>query len=195
MGSATTFSFEELVKLHRGFVQRGQVKRIGRMIKIVLGEIPADVTLRISAKEIAKEGRTLDWFDQGPVLALSPGDVDLLVASPVVPLPDKPDPEWTAPLTTQEEIEKSVAESGRWTPPRPPLVKQLPEDRGARRVKGSNILLFEPVYQVLFRPEGINVFGCVQALTDDASGTVMSFAWNFDEGCGYFYGGRFIVKI
>src|SRR5579864_2086538 len=97
MGSATTFSFEELVKLHRGFVQRGQVKRIGRMIKIVLGEIPADVTLRISAKEIAKEGRTLDWFDQGPVLALSPGDVDLLVASPVVPLPDKPDPEWTAP--------------------------------------------------------------------------------------------------
>jgi hypothetical protein len=195
MSSATAFSFEELVKLHRGMVQRGQGKRIGRMIKIVLGEIPQGVTLKISPTEIAREGRTLDWFERGPLLALSPGDVDLLVASPVLPLPDKPDPAWTAPLVEQAEIEKAVAASGHWTPPRAPLVKQLPEDRGARKIKGANILLFEPVYQVLFRPEGINVFGCVQAMTDDASGTVMTFAWNFDEGAGYFYGGRFIVKI
>jgi hypothetical protein len=195
MGSATTFGVEELMKLHRGFIERGQVKRLGKMIKLVLGEVPSGVTLRMSAAEIAKEGRTLDWFERGPVIGLSPGDVDLLVASPVVPLPDKPDPNWIAPVTTQAEIERAVTESGRWTPPRAPLVPQLPEDRGARRIKGTNTLLFEPVHQVLFRPEGINVFGCVEAMTDDASGTVMTFVWNFDEGRGYFYGGRFLVKI
>jgi len=195
MSSATTFGLEDLMELHRGFVRRGEGKRLGRMIKIVLGEIPRDVPLNLSPVEIRREGRTLDWFDQGPLLGLSPGDVDLLVVSPMSPLPDKPDPAYIAPVASEEDIKKSFEETGKWTPPKAPLVPQLPEDRGARRVKGSNILLFEPVHQVLFRPIGVNVFGCVAALPDQASSTVLTFVWNFDEGQGYFYGGRFIVKI
>lgn len=195
MSSATTFGIEDLMKLHRGFVQRGEGKRLGRMIKIVLGEIPRDVPLNLPPAEIAREGRTLDWFDQGPLLGLSPSDVDLLVVSPMNPLPDKPDPAFRAENATQEQIERAMAQTGKWTPEKAPLVRQLPEDRGARRIKGTNILLFEPVHQVLFRPIGVNVFGCVQALPDQSSGTVLTFVWNFDEGQGYFYGGRFLVKI
>ncbi len=196
MSSATTFGVEDLMKLHRGFVQRGEIeRRLGRMIKIVLGEIPRDVTLNLSKEEILREGRTLDWFDQGPTLGISPGGVDLLVTSPMNPLPDKQDPGFRAPTATQEQIEKAIAETGGWRPQKGPLVKQLPEDRGARRMKGTNILLFEPVHQVLFRPLGVNVFGCVQALPDPSLSTVFTFVWDFDAGQGFFYGGRFIVKI
>jgi hypothetical protein len=191
-GSATVFSIEELIKLHRDFVNRGQFRRLGKMIKIVLGEVPKDVPLRLSPEEIATEGRTLDWFGDGPALGLSPQDVDLLLLSPVFPLPDKPRPGWKQPVATQAEIEATV---GGWKPPAAPLVKQLPEDRGARRIRGTNILIFEPVYQVLFRPEGINVFGCVEALTDPSSGTVPTFAWDFDSAHGFFYGGRYRVKL
>ena len=195
MGGATVFGVEELMKLHRGFVQRGEGKRLGRMVKIVLGELPQDVTLNLSRDEILREGRTLDWFDQGPLIGLSPSDIDLLVTSPMLPLPEKPDPSFVAAAQTQEQIEKAIAETGKWGPTKAPLVPQIPEDRGARRIKGSNILVFEPVHQVLFRPIGLNVFGCVQALEDPGMGTKMTFLWDFDNGNGYFYGGRFIVKI
>lgn len=194
-GAATVFSFEDALKLHDGFVQRGQYRRLGRMIKIVLGEVPQGVPLKLAPEEIAREGRTLDWFDSGPLLGLSPGDVDLLLLSPVFPLPDKADATWKAPLVEQSEIEKAVAEHGKWAPPKPPLVKQIPEDRGARKVRGANILLFEPVHQVLFRPEGVNVFGEIAAMPDPGSATLLTFAWNFDSGRGYFYGGRFRVDI
>lgn len=195
MGSATVFGVMDLIKLHRGFVQRGEGRRLGRLVKIVLGEIPTGVTLNISEAELLREGRTLDWFDQGPLIGLSPGDVDLLVTTPLTPLPDKPDGSFVAPTVTQEDIDKSIAASGKWKPPQAPLVRQIPEDRGARRIKGSNIIIFEPVHQVLFRPIGVNVFGCVQALEDAASATKMTFVWDFDSGNGYFYGGRFLVKI
>lgn len=195
MGGATVFGVEDLMKLHRGFIQRGEGRHLGRLVKIVLGEVPSGVPLNLSRDEIALEGRTLDWFDQGPLIGLSPGDVDLLVRSPMFPLPKKPKPGFIAPSATQEEIEKSIAATGGWQPTRAPLVDQIPEDRGARRIKGSNILVFEPVYQVLFRPIGVNVFGCVQAHDDPGSASKMTFLWDFDEGSGYFYGGRFSVKI
>lgn len=195
MSSATTFGVGDLMQLHRGFIQRGEGRRLGRMIKIVLGEVPREVPLNLSNEEIQREGRTLDWFDQGPLIGLSPSDVDLLVTSPMSPLPSKPDPAFHAPAVTQAEIDRSFATTGKWTPAKAPLVAQLPEDRGARRIKGTNVLLFEPVHQVLFRPIGVSVFGCVQMLSDPASSTVPTFVWDFDEGHGYFYGGRFIVKI
>jgi len=195
MSSATTFSVEDLMKLHRGFVQRGEGKRLGRIVKIVLGELPKGVPLNLSKEEIAEEGRTLDWFEQGPLLGLSPGDVDLLVTSPVTPLPKKPQPGFRPRAATQEEIERSIQATGSFSPERAPLVAQLPEDRGARRLRGTNTLLFEPVHQILFRPVGVNVFGCVEAYADPWSGTLLTFVWDFDKGDGFFYGGRFRVKM
>ena len=195
-GSATVFSVEELMKLHRGFTARGEFRRLGRMVKIVLGEVPAEVPLKLSAAEIATEGRTLDWFDEGPLLGLSPSDVDLLCVSKLgTVLPDKPKPGWRSPEVTQQEIERAIETNGKWSPAKAPLVRQLPEERGARKMRGANILLFEPVYQVLFRPEGINVFGCVWFRSDPGSATVPTFVWDFDERGGYFYGGRFRVEI
>jgi len=189
MGGATVFGVEDLMKLHRGFVDRGEGRRLGRLVKIVLGEVPAGVPLNLSREEILREGRTLDWFDRGPLIGLSPGDADLLVTSQVPPLPPKPDASFIAPTLTQQEIESGKRAA------KAPLVPQVPEDRGARRIKGTNILLFEPVHQVLFRPIGINVFGCVEAYSDQTSGTVLTFVLDFDTGSGYFYGGRFTVKI
>lgn len=187
MSSATVFTVGDLMKLHRGFVQRGEYRRLGRIVTIVLGEVPKDVTLRISKEEILREGRRLDWLGTGPLLGIGPGDVDLLVLSQMPPLPRKPDASFLAPVLTQAEIE-----SGK-RPQRAPLVDQLPEDRGARRMKGTNILLFEPVYQVLYRPIGTNVFGCVNAVSDAASATVPTFVWDFDAAAGYFYGGQWRV--
>jgi hypothetical protein len=195
MSSATTFGVEDLMKLHRGFIQRGEGRRLGKIVKIVLGEVPRDVPMKLSREELSREGRTLDWFDQGPLLGLSPGDVDLLVTSPVLPLPDKPDPAWQAPEATQQAIEAAVKTTGKWRPERAPLIKQIPEDRGARRLRGTHTLLFEPVHQVLFRPVGVNVFGCVTGIVDRNLGTHLTFVWDFDTGSGYFYGGRFMVKI
>lgn len=194
MGSATVFGVEELMKLHREFIARGQFRRLGKMIKIVLGEVPVDVPLNLTRAEILTEGRTLDWFERGPLIGLSPADVDLLVVSPLPSLPDKSQPGWVQPQATQEEIDHAIATQGTWTAARAPLVKQLPEDRGARKMKGANILLFEPVHQVLFRPEGTNVFGSIRAV-GESNATVMTFVWNFDDGNGYFYGGRFLVNI
>jgi len=191
VSSATTFGVEDLMKLHRGFVQRGEGKRLGRLIKIVLGDVPAGVPLNISPKELSREGRTLDWFDQGPIVSLSPGDIDLLVTTPVLPLPDKPDPDFVAPVSTQEEIEAATE----WRAPKAPLVRQIPEDRGARRMRGTNTLLFEPVYQVLFRLIGVSGFGWIQAIADPASPTVLTFVWDFDRSEGFFYGGRFTVNL
>jgi hypothetical protein len=195
VGGATVFGVEDLMKLHRGFVRRGEGKRLGRLVKIVLGEVPADVPLNLSKEEITLEGRTLDWFDQGPLLGLSPADVDLLVTTPMTPLPDKPKSGFVPPTVSQAEIDRAIAATGKWRPEQAPMVPQRPEDRGARRIKGTNILLFEPVHQVLFRPIGVNVFGCVEALSDPSSATVLTFVWDFDEGSGYFYGGRFLVKL
>jgi hypothetical protein len=194
MGSATVFGVEELMKLHRDFVSRGQYRRLGKMIKIVLGEVPKGVPMNLSREEILTEGRTLDWFEHGPLIALSPSDIDLLVVSPLPALPKKAQPGWIRPQATQAEIDRAMREQGKWTPAQAPLVTQLPEDRGARRMKGTNILLFEPVHQVLFRPEGTNIFGCVEAV-GESNATVMTFVWNFEDGSGYFYGGRFLVKI
>lgn len=193
MGSATVFSFEELVKLHDEFLRKAQFRRLGRLIKLVLGEVPTGVPLNLHPIEIAREGRTLDWFDSGPAIGMSPGDIDLLTLSPVPPLPDKPDPAWIAPEIDEHTIKAVIDEHGKWSPPRAPLVKQLPEDRGARRIRGSDILLFEPVHQALFRPEGTNVFGCVSGFSFGQ--TVPTFAWNFYTGRGYFYGGRWSVKL
>ena len=193
MGSATVFSFDDLVKLHDEFLSKARFHRLGRLIKLVLGEVPSGVPLNLHPIEIAREGRTLDWFDVGPAIGMSPGDVDLLTLSPVPPLPDKPDPAWKPEEVSEKAIKEAIDATGKWAPPRAPLVKQLPEDRGARRIRGSNILLFEPVHQALFRPEGTNVFGCVTGYS--FGDTVPTFAWNFDTGRGYFYGGRWIVKI
>jgi hypothetical protein len=194
MSSATIFGVEDLMKLHRGFVQRGEGKVLGRIVKIVLGEVPQGVPLKISPREITREGRTLDWFGQGPMLGLSPQDVDLLVRSPMTPLPPKPDADWEQPIATQAEIERAISETGKFVPAQAPLVEQKAEDRGARRIKGTNILIFEPVYQVLYRPVGFNTFGCVQGIEDQNLASVFTFVWNFDDGTGYFYGGRFMVK-
>jgi hypothetical protein len=194
-GAATHFSLDQIIKLHRGFVTRGEYRRLGRLEKIVLAELPKDVQHNLSPGELAREGRSLDWMGTGPALALSPGDVDLLVVSPVGELPEKPDPDFQAPIATQQEIERAIAEHGKWSPAKAPMRKQKPEDRGATRIKGTNILVFEPVHDVLFRVHGIVTWGQVSGFFDQASKTHLAFLWDFENSIGLFYGGRFQIKI
>lgn len=193
-GSASTFSLVELLDVHRGFIRRGEGRRLGRLVKIVLAELPKDVQLGISDKERITEGRTLDWFNQGPLLSLSPGDIDLLVTTPVVPLPKKPQPGWIPPAKTQEEIEREIRATGKFTPAAAPMIEQRPEDRGCTRIKGTTMLCFEPVHEILYRPVGVQVWGSVRAITDQGSGTKMAFLWDVKSGEGFFYGGRFQVQ-
>lgn len=193
-GSASTFSLVELIDVHRGFTRRGEGRRLGRLVKIVLAELPKDVQLAISDKERLTEGRTLDWFNQGPILALSPGDIDLLVTSQVEPLPKKPRPGWIPTTKTQEEIEREIKATGKFIPPQAPMIEQRPEDRGCTRIKGTSMLCFEPVHEILYRPDAVQTWGSVRAVTDQGSGTKMAFLWDVKTGEGFFYGGRFQVK-
>jgi len=184
-----------LIELHRGFRNRGEGRRLGRLVKIVLAELPKDVMLGISDVERLTEGRTLDWFGRGPLLALSPGDVDLLVASQIETLPTKPQPGWKAETVPQEKIEEIVRTTGKWSPPQAPLVEQRPEDRGCTRVKGTTMLCFEPVHEILYRPFSVvPTWGSILATTDQGSGTKMAFLWDVRTGEGFFYGGRFSVR-
>jgi hypothetical protein len=190
MSSATTFTLVDLIKLHRGFVGRGEYQRIGRLVKIVLAELPKGVDIGIPAIEIEKEGRTLDWFEKGPMLGLSPGGVDLLITSPIPELPKKPKPGFVPPMATQEEIERQVRETGKFTPATAPLVDQRPEDRGCTRVKGTTLLSFEPVHEVLFRAIGpIPTWG--HAIGQTVGETKPAFLWDYVSNEGFFYGGSF----
>src|ERR1700747_183863 len=110
MGSATVFGVEELMKLHRDFVSRGQYRRLGKMIKIVLGEVPKGVPMNLSREEILSEGRTLDWFEHGPVIALSPSDIDLLVVSPLPALPKKTQTGWIRPQAGEAEVDPATGQ-------------------------------------------------------------------------------------
>lgn len=193
-GSATQFSLIELLELHRGFIRRGEGRRLGRLVKIVLAELPKDVQLGISDKERLTEGRTLDWFNRGPLLALSPGDIDLLVTSQVEPLPKKPQPGWVVKPKTQEEVEREIKATGKFTPPQTPMIEQRPEDRGCTRVKGTSFLCFEPVHEILYRPTVVQTWGTIRTTTDQGSGTKMAFLWDVKTGEGFFYGGRFAVQ-
>ena len=194
-GSATAFRLDELIELHRGFRNRGEGRRLGRLVKIVLAELPKGVELGITEAERLSEGRTLDWFDRGPLLALSPADIDLLVISQIEPLPKKPKPGWKPEQKTQEQIEAEVHATGKFTPSQAPLVEQRPEDRGCTRIKGTSMICFEPVHELLYRPVGpIPTWGSVLAKTDQANGTHMAFVWDIRMGEGFFYGGRFQVR-
>jgi hypothetical protein len=193
-GSASAFSLVELLDVHRGFIRRGEGRRLGRLVKIVLAELPKNLALGISDKERLTEGRTLDWFNQGPLLALSPGDIDLLVTSQLVPLPKKPQPGWIPQNKTQEEIEGEIKATGKFTPAQAPMIEQRPEDRGCTRIKGTSMLCFEPVHEILYRPVAIQTWGSVRAVTDQGSGTKMAFLWDVATGEGFFYGGRFQIQ-
>jgi hypothetical protein len=193
-GSATAFRLDELIELHRGFIKRGEGRRLGRLVKIVLAELPKGVTLGISDAERLQEGRTLDWFNRGPLLALSPGDIDVLVTSQVEPLPKKPQPGYKPETKTQQQIEAEIRATGKFTPPQAPLVEQRPEDRGCTRIKGTTMLCFEPVHEILYRPSVVQTWGSILATTDQATGTHMAFVWDIRMGEGFFYGGRFQVR-
>lgn len=194
-GSSGVFQLSELLEIHRGFTRRGEGRRLGRMVKIVLAELPKDVQLAISDKERLTEGRTLDWFARGPLIALSPGDVDLLVTTPLEALPKKPQPGWIPQQKTQEQIEREIKATGKFTPPQAPMVEQRPEDRGCTRIKGTTMLCFEPVHEILYRPNTLMpTWGTIRAVTDQGSGTKMAFLWDVATGEGFFYGGRFIVQ-
>lgn len=192
MSSATVFGLADVLKLHRGFIGRGEYKRLGRLVKIVLAEIPQGVTLGISDEERLQEGRTLDWFEKGPMIGFSQGDVDLLVTSPVPPLPKKPKPGWKPEELTQEQIEEQVRTTGKYTGPVAPLVDQKPEDRGCTRVRGTTLLSFEPVHEVLYHPVGVAVWGSLIAQT--VGETKPAFLWDYATNEGFFYGGRFIPR-
>jgi hypothetical protein len=192
-GSSTVFGVTDLIDLHRGFIRRGEGRKLGRMVKIVLAELPKDVALGISDVERLTEGRTLDWFERGPLLSLSPGDVDILVTTQIPPLPKKPQPGWKAELVPQAKIEELVRTTGKFTPPQAPLVDQRPEDRGCTRIKGTNLLCFEPVHEILYRPIFVQTWGAIRAVSDSSSGTKMAFLWDFATGEGFFYGGRFVI--
>lgn len=159
--------------------------------------------------ETAKVGVRLDWRNDTPPqggvrenfirLAQSLDHQMILALDPVVRhdgqigLPDIPDPQWKPRNPTPEETEAG------WFGADPTMIPQRLEDRASGRVEKTNLLVFQPVHQVLFQPE-INgqlaaTYWTLECGHEPASGTQMAFLVDAKTGRAYFYGGRYLLNV
>ncbi len=182
-----TLAVADVIQVRRDRVRMGQYRPLGRLITVVL-EAARDA--QIPHAEAGVLGVRLDWGTIGPPLGISYDGVDLLVVAVVPPLPDIPDPYWQpAALPDVPSVEQVAA----WRAQRPPMIPQRLMDRASARVRGSNFLVFQPVAQVLFKPEGVPLFSVITGYTDDFSGTKLALLIDPMTGEAHFYGGRFRI--
>ena len=165
-----TMSPVDILKYQNELVRTGNYFPIGRMQKIAIAPAagwkprPEDPVMRLW-------GRMIELRDSFLPIAHSPDRSMILITATQldkqgrVALPDLPDPEWTPPPPTREEIEgvkKINPETGmeytefpkrypkRYTPR---LVKQSLFDRAEGYLTGTNFLVFSPVVNITFQPE------------------------------------------
>ncbi len=182
-----TLAVGDVIQLRRDRVRRGEYRPLGRMITVV---IEAARGAQVPQAEAAVFGVRLDWGTAGPPLGISYDSVDLLVLAAVPPLPDIPDPGWQRPGLPDDATPKQVA---RWRALQPPMIQQRLADRASARVRGSNFLVFHPVAQILFKPEGVPLFSVISGMTDETSGTKLALLIDPMTGEAHFYGGRFRI--
>ena len=174
MGIATAFTLEDQLKLQRERVQRGEFTPLGRLVKVIL-EPARDAPLP-PREQTRVVGVSMDWQRLGPTLGLSLDQRDLLIISPVPPLPRIPDVTWK-PAKAGDDA---------------PLIEQRYENFTNARVKNSTFLVFSPVAQILFRMLSAPAFRMIKG-SAGFDGTQLTLLIDPTTGEGHFYGGRFII--
>jgi len=197
MGIATAFTLEDQLKLQRERVQRGEFTPLGRLVKVIL-EPARDAPLP-PREQTRVVGVSMDWQRLGPTLGLSLDQQDLLIISPVPPLPRIPDVTWKAPPFPQvrDPNWKSTGPAPlivdpSYKAPDAPLIEQRYENFTNARVKNSTFLVFSPVAQILFRMLSAPAFRMIKS-SAGFDGTQLTLLIDPTTGQGHFTGGRFII--
>lgn len=202
---------EEFLKYGRELVQTGQYEYLGRCKRIVL---EAEAGARTQAPGVtAKIGHVLEWYDTahpkgGTIrnympIGQSPDRRMLLCLEPLlkrgldgrlipgdVGLPDMPNPAWKPRNWTEQEVLDGTAANGQ----NPDMVPQNLNQLTDKMIRGSEILVFQPVVQVLFQPE-INqqlqaTYWTLRLDYEQATNTFPAFLVDRKTGFAAFYGGK-----
>ncbi len=186
-------------------VQTQQYEYLGRMKKIVL---EAEDGARTQGPHVTgKIGHCLDWYNEkGPKGEILPSFLSIgqsrdrrmiLPLAPVVRrdgrvgLPDIPDPSWKPRQPSREE------QMAGWFGEDAPMIAQDLGQLTDKIIQGSDILVFQPVAQILFQPE-INqalqpTYWLLAGSFDPASRTHPAFLVDRRTGAAHFYGGKFEI--
>lgn len=173
MGTMAVLSIEDRLKVQRERVQRGEFLPLGKLIAVVL-EPARDANLP-PRPETKVWGVRMDWMGQGPMLGLSLDQQDLLITTPVPPLPKIADPQWKP--GDSAEI---------------PMIEQRFEDRASGRLRNTSLMVFQPVPQILYRMAGSPAFRIIRG-EGGPDGSQFAMLIDAQSGQGHFFGGRFII--
>lgn len=179
MTPADILKFQDDARRTKKFRALGQVKCVVLEAQLGANTPTPDAT--------AKMGVRMDWMNEGPHLAESEGGL-LMFSSSVPPLPAMPDPNWK-PSKPPE-----FGPNGKIIYDTPTLLPQPYEQFAKGKLKGTNLLVFEPVMQILVHPEGIETYWIVNCEADPGTGTHMALLIDQETRAGYFYGGLWNVK-
>jgi hypothetical protein len=210
---AATTSAADILKYQNQLVRTQDVEPLGRMQKIAIGPVAGYIPPPGDAL-IAKFGRIIELRDRVLPIAQSRDRSMIVVMAPMVladgrvGLPDLPDPQWTPPAPTKEEIEgiEIIDEkTGRKIRKFPETsarqnVRMLPqrlEDRAESRLQGTNFLVFSPVLRITFQPEinkrMIGDAWLIECKYNNADRTHMTLLVDERTGETHFFGGAYEI--
>lgn len=156
---------------------------IGRVKCIVLEDSSSRPELPTELTNV--EGLRLDWMDSGPVIGEAGGQLMFLEIVP--PLPPRP------PVGWKPSFAPHFDDKGEIVFDRPPLQERPFEYYTKLRLQNSELLVIQPLAQILVHPEGVATYIILKCGTDPATGTKMAFVVNPRTGAGYFYGGLYQI--
>ena len=172
------FAYQDECRKTRSF------KVIGKVKCIVLADSAARPAM--AADMTALEGLRLDWMESGPVIGEAGGQ--LMFVSKVPPLPARPPISWTPRFAPY------FAEDGKtMIVDKPPKVERRFEMYTNEKLQNSNLLVIQPIAQILVQPEQLATYFILQCSGDPATGTQMALVVDPNTGAGYFYGGLFEI--
>jgi hypothetical protein len=212
--TTATMDAAGILKYQSDLIRTGQYMPLGKMQKIAIGPNAA-YTPPANDPIIAKVGRFIELRDRPLPLAQTQDRSMLIVPGLLlakdnrVALPDLPDPNWTAPPPSKEEIEgievtdpvtgKKHTEFPKGNSPRMnvPMLPQRLEDRAEGRLEKTNFLVFSPVVGITFQPEIANrMVGdawLINCSYNPADRTYMALLVDVKTGEVHFFGGLFEI--
>jgi hypothetical protein len=144
--NSVQFEIQQLIEFRRGQVRRKEFSPLGKLERIQF-EKSSVAELRANPLTAKKQTVHLDWYNKGPMIALTPDHQDLLFCAPAEHPPALPDPTF---------VPKQLVDShGSLLPDwkkrmNRPTIEQRLRDRasGILRLK-EEWLVFQPVHQIL----------------------------------------------
>lgn len=202
-----------ILKFQSDLIRTGDYLPLGKMQKIAIGPNAAYIA-PVNDPIIAKFGRFIELRNRPLPLAQSRDRSMLIVpallqdASGRVELPALPDPGWTPPPPSQEDIEGvemvDTVTGRKWREPAKtsardnvPMLPQRLEDRAEGRLEKTNFLVFSPVIGISFQPEiekrMVGDAWLIECRFNPVDRTHMAMLVDQATGAVHFYGGQFEI--